>query len=89
LDNVPGNAPRYFPNLRGDGIRNIDMSLSKDFKFREDKVLQVRAELFNALNHQRFAFPDNGWQDGSFGTVTSTLTNHEFRRMQFGMRFEF
>jgi len=86
-DNIPGNSPRHFSNLRGDGIRNLDMSLSKEFKFREDMLLQVRAEMFNVANHQRFAFPDVGSGDGSFGNVTSTTNN--YRRMQFGARFQF
>jgi carboxypeptidase family protein/TonB-dependent receptor-like protein len=88
-DNIPGNAPRFFSNLRGDGIRNLDTSLSKEFKIREGKILQVRAEVFNAFNHQRFAFPDVGSGDGSFGTVTSTANSGNFRRMQFGARFQF
>lgn len=86
-DNIPGDAPRHFSNIRGDGIRNVDLSLTKEFKIREGKVLQVRAETFNAFNHQRFAFPDTGSGDGTFGTVTSTTNN--FRRMQFGARFQF
>ncbi len=86
-DNIPGNAPRHFTNLRGDGIHNLDTSLSKEFTIREGKLLQVRAEMFNAFNHQRFAFPDIGSGDGALGQVTSTTNN--FRRMQFGARFEF
>jgi hypothetical protein len=86
-DNIPGNAPRYFSNLRGDGIRNLDASLTKEFTIREGKILQVRAEMFNAFNHQRFAFPDVGSDDGALGTVTNTTGN--FRRMQFGARFQF
>ncbi len=86
-DNIPGNAPRHFSDLRGDGIRNLDMSLTKEFKIRERAQLQVRAEMFNIANHQRFAFPDNGSGDGSFGTVTSTRNN--YRRMQFGARLQF
>jgi hypothetical protein len=86
-DNIPGDAPRHFSNLRGDGIHNLDTSLSKEFKIRETKLLQVRAEMFNAFNHQRFAFPDLGSGDGALGQVTSTTNN--FRRMQFGARFEF
>ena len=86
-DNIPGDAPRHFSNVRGDGIRNIDSSVSKDFKIREGQILQIRAEVFNAFNHQRFAFPDTGSLDGSFGVVNSTTNN--FRRMQFGARFQF
>jgi len=86
-DNIPGNAPRHFTNLRGDGIHNLDTSLSKEFTIREGQQLQVRAEMFNAFNHQRFAFPDVGSGDGALGQVTSTTNN--FRRMQFGARYQF
>jgi hypothetical protein len=86
-DNVPGNAPRHFSNLRGDGIRNVDASISKEFKIRETHELQIRAEVFNTFNHQRFAFPDVGSGDGALGQVTSTTNN--FRRMQFGARYQF
>ncbi|HYM76385.1 MAG TPA: TonB-dependent receptor [Candidatus Dormibacteraeota bacterium] len=86
-DNIPGNAPRHFSNLRGDGVRNLDLSLSKEFNIRENAKLQVRAEAFNVANHQRFAFPDVGSGDGSFGGVFSTTGN--FRKMQFGARFQF
>lgn len=86
-DNVPGDAPRHFSNLRGDGIRNLDMSLTKEFQIKERAQLQIRAEMFNVANHQRFAFPDVGSGDGSFGTITSTTNN--YRRMQFGARVQF
>jgi len=85
-DNIPGNAPRHL-SVRGDGIRNVDMSLSKAFKMKEDMELQIRAEAFNIFNRQRFAFPDVGSGDGSFGNVFSTTGN--FRKMQFGARFQF
>lgn len=86
-DNIPGNAPRHFSVLRGDGIKNVDLSLSKEFKIKEDMQLQVRAEMFNVANHQRFAFLDGGFGNDTFGTVTSTTGN--FRKMQFGARFQF
>jgi hypothetical protein len=85
-DNIPGNAPRHL-SVRGDGIRNVDLSLSKEFKIKENAQLQVRAEAFNIFNRQRFAFPDVGSGDGSFGNVFSTTGN--FRKMQFGARFQF
>jgi hypothetical protein len=85
-DNIPGNAPRHL-SLRGDGVRNVDLSLSKMFKIKEDKQLQIRAEAYNIFNRQRFAFPDVGSGDGSFGSVFSTTGN--FRKMQFGARFQF
>jgi hypothetical protein len=86
-DNIAGNAHRFFDNLRGPGIRNLDLSLSKEFNIHEDMKLQIRAEMFNATNTPRFAFPVTGWGSESFGNVNSTTGN--YRKMQFGARFQF
>jgi hypothetical protein len=88
-DQVPGNAPRYFSNLRGDGIRNLDLSFTKEFTIKEQKTLQLRAEFFNFTNTERFAFPDVGVGSATFGEVTSSATGFTPRVMQFGMRFQF
>jgi hypothetical protein len=84
---VAGNAPRYFSNLRSDGIHNVDVSLSKEFGIREGMKLQVRGEFFNFTNTPRFAIPDTTLTDAEFGQVTETLGSP--RVMQFGIRFEF
>ena len=86
-DNIAGNARRFFSNLRGPGIRNLDLSLSKEFNVHEDMKLQIRAEMFNATNTPRFATPATGWGSEDFGTVTSSRGNS--RKMQFGARFQF
>ena len=49
--------------------------------------LQIRAEMFNATNTPRFAFPSAAWGSGDFGLVTSTTST--YRKMQFGARFQF
>ncbi len=86
-DQVPGNAPRYFSNLRSDGIHNEDLSLSKEFAIREGMKLQVRGEFFNFTNTPRFNVPNTSFGDTAFGQVTSTLGSP--RHMQVGVRFEF
>ena len=86
-DQVAGNAPRYFSNLRSNGIHNMDLSLSKEFGIREGMKLQVRGEFFNFTNTPRFAIPDTTLTDAEFGQVTSTLGSP--RVTQFGIRFEF
>ena len=53
-DQVAGNAPRYFSNLRTDGIHNADLSLSKEISIRESMKLQIRGEFFNFTNTPRF-----------------------------------
>ena len=86
-DQVPGNAPRYFSNLRSDGVHNTDLSVSKEFVIREGMKLQVRGEFFNFTNTPRFAIPGTGFGDTQFGLVTSTLGTP--RHTQVGVRFEF
>jgi Carboxypeptidase regulatory-like domain/TonB dependent receptor len=86
-DQVPGNAPRYFSNLRSDGIHNVDVSFSKEFGIREGMKLQIRGEFFNFTNTPRFAIPDTILTDSEFGQVNSTLGSP--RVTQFGIRFEF
>ena len=88
-DQVPGNAPRYFPKLRGDTIHNMDLSFTKEFAVHEGMTLQVRAEFFNFTNTPRFAFPDVGVGSATFGDVTSTAPGSTPRVTQFGLRFQF
>ena len=42
------------------GFRNLDFSLAKNFHFREQFRLQLRAEFFNIFNHPNFANPYGG-----------------------------
>jgi Carboxypeptidase regulatory-like domain/TonB dependent receptor len=90
-DQMPGNAPRYFSNLRTDGIHNMDFSVYKEFAPKESMKLQVRADFFNFLNHPRFAPPNTAWASGdaTFGIISSTAAGYTPRKMQFGVRFEF
>ena len=43
--------------FRDGGYKNWDLSLTKEFKFRERLTFQFRAEVFNVLNHVTFANP--------------------------------
>jgi hypothetical protein len=88
-DQVPGNAPRYFPGLRVDGIHNMDTNIYKSFTPKEGMRIEVRAEMFNFLNHPRFGQPNSAVGDSLFGTVTSDASGENPRSFQFGLRFEF
>jgi hypothetical protein len=55
-------APYTFGNLgrntlRGPATKNFDASLGKDFRFTEARILQLRADAFNALNNVHFGLP--------------------------------
>ena len=53
---TPGNLGRDL--IRGPKLFNMDFSLLKDTKIRENMNLQFRAEFFNILNHENFATPN-------------------------------
>jgi hypothetical protein len=97
-----GNAGLRPPSGRIPAFWNVDMSLAKDFRFTESKVLTFRWDVFNALNHQNLGVPNNMWclppyPDGStdavhvvgcqFGKITNTQTDP--RGMQFALKFSF
>lgn len=79
-------------NLRGDGIFNIDASLSKRWvmPYSEHHSLQFRWEVFNITNTTRFD-PLNITLDlgnsSAFGRYTGQFGSP--RVMQFGLRYEF
>jgi hypothetical protein len=76
--------------LRGPGYFDVDMGLHKTFNITERQLLQFRWETFNLFNNVRFdALTANTGvdQSTSFGNFTKTLTL--YRRMEFGLRYEF
>lgn len=80
-----GNSPRFNSLLRSDTIHNMDFSVFKNFRFRENLKLQLRGEFFNFTNTPRFNFPNTSFGDPGFGTINSQLNNP--RRSQMGARF--
>ncbi len=95
-----GNTGPRLPNMRSPGFWNVDTSLVKEFHITESKYLQIRWEMFNALNHQNLGIPDTGYclpplpgdvtdlvhQDGcSFGRITNVQT--DARAMEFALKF--
>lgn len=86
-DQIPGNAPRFSGNARGQGIKNLDLGLFKDFAIKEGKKLQLRGEFFNFTNSVRFSTPYSAFQDPAFGLVTTQQNSP--RRVQVAVRFEF
>jgi len=80
-----GNSGRYV--LRTDGIHNIDLSLSKNFKIDETKRLQFRSEFFNFTNHPTFGVPAVAADRPNFGQVTNTF--NAGRQIQFALKLYF
>ncbi len=90
--------------FRGSGFKNWDLSVTKEFSFRETIKAQFRAEVFNILNHANFATPGvNGGGSSSptgsnFGCACATpdtaasnpvLGSGGSRSMQLGLKLIF
>ena len=69
-----GTMPRGI--FRDGGFRNWDLSVVKDWKFKERLTTQFRAEFFNILNHPNFANP--------YGSFTTYYNNDPSGGLGFG-----
>jgi hypothetical protein len=61
--------------LFGPGFSDIDLSLFKTTPITERIKLQLRAEVFNAFNHNNFAPPDSTL-GGGFRQLNDTIGNY-------------
>ncbi|MBM3788076.1 MAG: hypothetical protein FJW30_27340 [Acidobacteria bacterium] len=48
---------------------NVDLAVSKNFKLREHMNLQVRADMFNSLNHVNYGSPSTDSASATFGEI--------------------
>jgi hypothetical protein len=78
--------------FRGDGYFDIDSNLSKVWKIGDFGKLKFDGEVYNITNTNRFdtASISTGLAGGTLGAYGTTLpAQSNFRRMQFGLRFDF
>ena len=77
--------------LLGPGQFNFDVAMVKNTRvggIRENAVLQIRAEFFNAFNHPQFSNPGTTVSSpATFGVITSDTVNP--RLVQFAMKYQF
>ncbi|HZT28817.1 MAG TPA: TonB-dependent receptor [Bryobacteraceae bacterium] len=67
-----GDVPSTFPNWRGPGFTQWDMSVLKEFPLMSEKrQLQLRFEAQNLFNHMNAGMPDGALLDRTFGMITS------------------
>jgi hypothetical protein len=74
-------------HLRLAGLTDFDLAFSKLFKVTESKHIQLRWEMFNALNHPNLSGYNNNFASAAFNTYNTTATN--MRQMQFSAKFVF
>lgn len=70
--------PIHLEGVRSQGINNWNMNLGRTFNLGERLQLEARADIMNALNHQRIAAVGGGQMnptDSKFGQITSDNGN--------------
>ena len=72
-----------------DGVRNLDLGIYKTFPLPWDHSLSVRFEVFNVFNRVQFGFPDNNFNNPTFGQILSASNQYLPRMIQFGARYAF
>ena len=93
-----GNLGR--DQIYGPGFKNVDFSISKNFRLWEAATLQFRTEFFNIFNHPNFSLPNGFISPGSptAGEISSTpdvaqgnpgLGGGGPRVVQLGLRLQF
>lgn len=68
-----GNMSRTSGYLRSPGLRNIDLSIFKQFAVSDNVKTEFRAEAFNAFNTPQFGAPDTGVSSATFGVISSQI----------------
>lgn len=81
---VDGTAGRNI--ITGPGVRNVDMSLFRNFRIAERCQLQARGEFTNALNLVSLSNPNVALNSSLFGTIR---TAGDMRQTQVGLRLTF
>ena len=80
-------------SLRGPGLINLDMSISKTTAITERLNLEIRGDFFNILNHAEFSNPDTDILDqgSTFGQIINTGVPGDPREriIQLAARFSF
>lgn len=85
LQDHPGNLSRN--TFRADHFSNTDLSLIKNTQITEGKILQIRAEFFNAYNQHAFGAPGAELGSAGFGQAGGTVLPE--RQIQFAARMTF
>jgi hypothetical protein len=89
---IAGNAPAYLDHVRSMGANNLDLTLSKSYKFGETRDLDFNISCYNIANRAQLGAPTvadlSDFLNGTtFAPITVTINSP--RQFQFGARFTF
>jgi hypothetical protein len=94
-----------YSNMKGPGVFQLNMALSRTFPIRERKTIQLRAEAFNLPNHLNPSTPNtsplsnttgiSALNVSNFGQITNDISGNnglnsgDYRIIQLAMKFVF
>lgn len=80
--------PRFFNEVRADGLNQWNANLLRTFQIREGLRLQLRADALNLQNRSQFAGPEISPTSTNFGRITSqTSSTNRFYQVQARITF--
>ncbi len=79
--------PSRFGEVRGPGYALLDLGFLKNVNLGSRLRLQLRAEVYNALNRANLGNPNTGTTNSAFGTITAQ--NGLPRQLQLAARMSF
>ena len=88
-----GNLGNF--NLKGPGVFQFDIALSRTFPIREKQTFQIRAEAFNLPNHLNPSVPVAATNNAAFGKIQSDISGNaglsagDPRLVQVALKFVF
>jgi hypothetical protein len=87
-----------YNNMKGPGVFQLNLALSRNFSLGEKRALQLRAEAFNLPNHLNGTFGAGGnvtLNSSNFGQITQDISGNnglqsgDYRVIQLAMKFAF
>ena len=72
--------------VRGPGFQRTDLSMFKNFNFATTQQIQLRIEMFNLFNQERFGQPVDTLGAANFGQITSS---DDGRIIQLALKYSF
>ncbi|PYR01586.1 MAG: hypothetical protein DMG00_31050 [Acidobacteria bacterium] len=72
--------------VRGPGLIQVDMSVIREVTVTDTVRTELRAEIFNLINHTNFGNPGTVFGSSTFGVISSALPA---RQVQLGLRLTF
>ena len=79
-----GNTGRN--TINGPNFTSLDLAVLKNISLFGEHRVQLRLEIFNALNNVNFLIPNRNFGTPQFGTVTAA---RDARSMQLGVKYLF